>query len=123
MCPPSHDRSDSRYEQVLNFRLAWAKSASCWPASFDIFDRQLAEYSIEFKRRFEKRPGLSPCSLVLSRMLLALGPTCCWRMRYFANSSSSHLERSNVLHSRPVSVSSLSCLRALYRIGKMRCCS
>ena len=73
MSPPPHDRSDFRYAQVLNFRQAWAKSVSCWPALFDIFGRPLAEYSIEFERRFEKRPGPSPCSLVFFRMSHAHG--------------------------------------------------
>jgi len=76
MGPPPHDRSDFRCIQVLNFQLAWAKSVSCSPASFDIFDRQLAEYSIVLELQFDKRPDPSLCSLVSLPMLLALGPSC-----------------------------------------------
>ena len=30
-------------QQVLNFRLTWTKSVSCWPESFDIFDQWLVD--------------------------------------------------------------------------------
>ena len=39
MGPSPHDRSDFRYVQVLSLPLTWAKSDSCWPASFDVFDQ------------------------------------------------------------------------------------
>jgi len=65
MRPPPHDRSDFRHIRVLNFWLAWTKSVPCWPASFNIFDQLLADYSIEFELQFEKQHVPFPCPLDL----------------------------------------------------------
>jgi hypothetical protein len=60
----------------MNLRLTWTKSDSCWPASFNIFDQLLAEYSIEFESQFEKRHVPFPCWLAFLSMLRALVNNC-----------------------------------------------